>query len=1067
LLFGVRGAVSSENINCSACSAANPATNRFCESCGAPLGRSCAHCGAALQATSRFCGQCGAPAAETIRAEPQPTPLAPVDDGERKRISVLFADIRNSTALIDGADPEVAAARFAPVIAAMREAVDRYNGVVNDVLGDGVMALFGAPKPAEDHAVLACMAALAIQEQVHALNDPDIGVRVGIHSGEVVVRSVQTSLTTSLGAVGAAVHLANRMEQLAEVGGVYCSADTYEQARQYVEAEHVGKLPVRGVSALVDVYKVTGIRNAPASDVFRGDPELQPLSGRGRELEAFRAALAQAEDGAACVVGVVGEAGIGKSRLCFEFVEQCRRRNIYVLEARAAPFGQAMPFQPILDLLRDYFGIRSLTEASTIRDRVTERLRQIDASEETLALALDFLGVAQSAMIRRFDPAARKQRLIDFICSLPQTSVSVKAAVLLIEDVHWIDSGSAEIIEALADSVFGTKTMLVLNFRPGLVLSCMQRGHYRQIALDALDRAATESMIVRMIGADRSTDELRRELAERSQGNPMFLQELMRAIVDGGGLEGERGAYKATANAQLAALPPNVQGLLATRIDRLEPAAKQLLQIATVIGREAPLAVLAEVAGVARGAMGEMLRELRRAELALETAHGGDPMLIIRQPLVQEVAYRSLLSDRKRKLHSAVAVAMQKHFKDRLDENAGLLAFHLEQAGDLKQAAQFLMRSAIWVGANDPRQALAAWKKVVELLADQPDGFETDYLRMMACGQVVNFSWREGVSAEEARSYFEKASALAAQLKNPRANALIHAAYGRVLAASGSADEYVRKIREAEAVAGDSSDGSLQVTLGAVLCHALRLSGRLPEALAVNDTALARADELAKFDRDMLGFDVEIWLYTLRGRILVWLGRDEEARDALDRVIALDASKVEATHRFIPHLAYVEMAWSKGDASAAAEHAAIAMQIAAESGTPYVRVYAQWMQGLAYSTAGEHARAAALLRETLDYAREKRAGLEEEARILSELSTARLATGMASRGYELANDAVELARRRCARAEECRALISRAAAARALGRLEQFEADKAAAVGLMEETGARLLATALLWLQPA
>lgn len=514
-------------------------------------------------------------------------------------------------------------------------------------------------------------------------------------------------------------------------------------------------------------------------------------------------------------------------------------------------------------------------------------------------------------------------------------------------------------------------------------------------------------------------------------------------------------------NAQLASLPANVHALLAARIDRLDPIPRQVLQIAAVIGREAPLAVLSEVSGVSRAEFGDVLRVLRQAELAFDTLRGGDAILNFRHPLIQDVAYRGLLSERRRTLHSAVAKAIQSHFSNRLDEYAGLLAFHLEQAGALREAAQFLIRSSIWVGANDPKQALAAWKKVAEILRKQPAAMDTDYMRMMACGQVVNFGWREGMGADEARGWFEEAAGLATAHKNMRANALIHAAYGRILAATGSADEYAQKVREAQAIAGEASDGSLEVTLSAVLCQALRLSGRLPEALAVNEAALDRIHELGKFERDMLGFDVEIWLLALRGRMIVELGRGEEAVETLDRVIGMDPGKIDPAHRFIPHLAHVEKAWSEKDAALAAAHAAKALEIAEASGTPYVRVYAQWAQGLALSTAGEHAQAASLLRETLDYAREKKAGLENEARLLSDLSSARLAIDMAPRAYELAQEAVAVAQKRNARAEECRARISKAAAARALGRMDEYDADRAEAARLMDETGARLFARAL------
>ena len=249
----------------------------------------------------------------------------------------------------------------------MRSAVHQYSGIVNEVLGDGILAFFGTPNPREDHAACACLAALAMQEEVRQLGDPELQIRVGLHTGEVVLQAVHATLTSKTAAIGQAVHLASRMEQMADAGRILATSDTYNEARRFIEATHIGARPVKGVSATVDVYEIVGVRNAPASEIFRLQDQLEPLAGRAAQLEQLHAALASTEAGQACVVGLVGEAGIGKSRLCFEFAEECRRRDIFVLEARAAPFGQAMPFQPVLDLLRDYFDIRTAPDAAAPR----------------------------------------------------------------------------------------------------------------------------------------------------------------------------------------------------------------------------------------------------------------------------------------------------------------------------------------------------------------------------------------------------------------------------------------------------------------------------------------------------------------------------------------------------------------------------------------------------------------------------------------------------------------------------------------------------------------------------
>ncbi len=369
------------------------------------------------------------------------------------------------------------------------------------------------------------------------------------------------------------------------------------------------------------------------------------------------------------------------------------------------------------------------------------------------------------------------------------------------------------------------------------------------------------------------------------------------------------------------------------------------------------------------------------------------------------------------------------------------------------------MRAAIWVGANDPSQALRSWKKVRELLLDQPKSQPIDYLRMAACGQIVNFGWREGISAEDALIYFEEAKQRALALGDMRANALIHAAYGRILANGGSVDEYVEKIREAKAIADEGNDPSVQITLKAVLCHALWLSGHMREALQMNVEATNRAHEIAKFDRQTLGFDIEIWLTALRGRTLVMLDRTEEARPFLDRILQLESSQVDPVHHVMPSMAYVDIAWADGNVGVAQEHADRAFAIAMKSGNPYLRVYAQACRGLSHIVAGRFTSAIQDLSDALSFARSRKAGLENEPRVLADLANAYRLNGDSAVALSTVDQAIKVATERHARVPECLARIIRAdlllrsttSDQKAEGRQELERAT-----ALMRETGAIL-----------
>ena len=1047
-------------MKCKRCGGGNSLSNTYCDTCGAPLDRTCSVCSHANRPGSRFCGQCGAPltpfAPEDSQSSEDTLLLSAPDAAERKHITVLFADISNSTSLIEDMDPEVGMLRLQPVLNSMKEAVDRYEGIVSKTQGDGIMALFGTPKPHEDHAVRGCLAGLAMQDAVARLADPNLNIRVGLHTGEVVFHNRNHAYDVT----GANVHLANRMEQMAEKGKILLTADTFAAAKQFIDAKSRGPQTVRGLSTPVEIFELTELKHAPASEYFRRGPRPSPLSGRENELAALELELASVMQNEARVVGVIGEAGLGKSRLCFEFGETCRRRNIRVLEARVLEHGGATPYQPVLDLLRNFFGIKPTEPPNASQQKVIDLLRTRGDFSDALPLLFEFLGIPDPARkVPKLHPDTRKLRLLDFIRRLVRSRPSNETVVVLVEDLHWINSASLDFIEALVDAIVGTKTLLLLNFRPGFAAPWMQRSHYRQIGLAPLGPTAADQLLHDLLGNDASLASLRQNIAERAQGNPFFLEELVRAVVDRGNFDGQAGAYHLKDDVAAFPLPATVQAVIAARIDRLGEPAKQVLQTAAVIGREVPLAILERVTGLATPEIAEITWRLRRAELLYELPPFDQGLHAFRHPLIQEVAYQSLLHSRRRELHAATAEAIETHFKDRVQERAGLLAFHFEQAGQALKAAQCYMGAAVWVGANNSKQALRHWKKIRELLSEEPPTHATNYLRMMANGQIVNFGWREGMSADEGQIYFEEARQLALAARDVRANALIHAAYGRILGASGSADEYVAKIREAEALATGAKDASLQVTLKAVLCHALRLAGRMSEALRVNIEATDHADEIGKFDRQMLGFDIEPWLTAMRGQTLVILGRGDEARPYLDRVLQMDGVNIDAIHYAIPSFGYMDLAWATRDAVLAERHADRLSALATTSGIPYLQAYSQAYQGLLQIIVGHPDAAIDKLVSAVAFARERRAGLENEARILADLADAYRLKGDFKSAHRTAAESIRVATARHTRTPECLAHVVQAQilwATEKVGENFAAESELDLAERLVQETGAMI-----------
>src|SRR6266851_3606059 len=1012
-------------MQCLRCDSQNKSGNDYCESCGAALGIKCDACNNVNGPTSHFCGQCGATLVLTpANRDPSPQRLLrslSTKGGERKRLTVLFADIRNSTSLIDSlGDPELAMQRLEPVLNLMKDAVHRYDGIVNKIQGDGVMALFGAPRPHEDHAVRGCLAALAMQDAVARLADVSLQIRVGLHTGEVVVQTLENSIYQTYDAAGANVHLAHRMEQMADEGCILITRDTYVGAKQFVEVIPLGEQTIRGIAAPVETFRLTGLLNAPASDVFRSGRRLTPMIGRNDQLAALELELVNTFKGDGRVVGVVGEAGIGKSRLCFEFAEACRRQGIRVYEGRVLAHARATPFQPVLELLRDVFGIRVKDPVEVSRRRVIDRFASIAFSEQALLLLLEFLGLGDpDHPAPRLDPRALKIQLLDVVRTLVRSRPGDAATVVLIED--------------LADAVVGTATLLVVNFRTGFVASFMQRSHYRQIFMPPLAATEAQQLLREHFGDDASLALLSRNIVERAQGNPFFLEELVNTIAERGDFVGERGAYRLKGGIDKIPLPATVQAVVAARIDHLEEMAKQVLETAAVIGRLVAMSILKPVSALPNDELLEAISQLRQAEMLYDLPPYDKGLLAFRHPLIQEVAYAMQLRSRLIVLHAAIAKVLESFDWGKLDEFAGLLAYHYEAAGQTLEAVTHLQRAAQWIGRTNSAEALKSWKRVRALLQDLPRSEHNDRLRAFSSGQILNFGWREGMSADEVKPYAEEAlryARTADRMNEP----ILLGAYGRILAATAAADDYVHLVQDAVKLTSGEGDVGRFATVNAMLSQAFFMSGRLNEALDAAEVALAAIAEQSGFDSNVtlglnpnqiLGFDVEHWIKCLRARILVRLGRFGVAEQRLAEVLQAVPERVASVVEFIPHYASVEMAWGVGNPGLARPHAAKVAELAEQSGMPYLQVAAIACAGLAKATAGEFIAGARQLREAIDFARTARAGLEFEARMLADLGDALYRAGDFNAASEAVDEAIAVARRRTDRIAELHATLLR------------------------------------------
>jgi class 3 adenylate cyclase len=604
------------------------------------LGVACVHCGYRNSLSARFCGSCGA----SLGAA----------EGELKQATVMFADIVGSTELIAGISPEEALCRLQPAVETMSAAVRRFDGTVFRSLGDGIMALFGAPQAQEGHALLACEAALAIQMAFPA-HTSGLAVRVGLDSGRVVSSVAGNDPTSAQGAHGLTVHLASRLQGLAEPGGVCLTEDCYRLIRPYCEVLPLGRRALKGVRDPIEVYSLLGLKPAVASQQFWRS-NLTAFHGRTREIGTLQRALENIECVGIKAIGVSGSAGSGKSRLCFEFAEWCRDRLVPVVEARAQPYGRATPLQLVLDFLRLSLGISPTDEASFSRRRIARQVLAIAPTFEVdLPLIYELLGVAETGhSAPQLHPKARHARLLDVVRHIVRQRGEA-TSIILIEDLHWLDEASEDFIATVVDAVVDTRTLLVVNYRPGYRAAWMSWPHYRELDLPELSASETSALVRDLIGNRADLREIGQRIVERSGGNPFFAEELVRSLVENGEIYGDTGNYQLGVKAVEAPLPATVEAVIGARIDRLADAEKVVLHFAAIIGKEFPVRVLKDVAGPLATQIDRVLDRLCEAELIQAQSSIEEQGFAFRHPLIQEVAYGSQLRTRRRALHAAVA----------------------------------------------------------------------------------------------------------------------------------------------------------------------------------------------------------------------------------------------------------------------------------------------------------------------------------------------------------------------------------------------------------------------------
>jgi len=1028
-------------MKCLRCRHENRSGAKFCEECAAPLARACPNCSSQVSATAKFCPECAHPIAAPS-AEPRfvsPDSYTPKNlaekiltsraalEGERKQVTVLFADVKGSMELLADRDPEEARKILDPVLERMMEAVHRYEGTVNQVMGDGIMALFGAPLAHEDHAVRACYAALRMQESVKKYADEVrrshaavVKIRVGLNSGEVVVRAIGSDLHMDYTAVGQTTHLAARMEQLADPGAIVITPDTLGLAEGYVEVTSLGLVPVKGLADALETYEVTGAGSARTRLQVSARRGLTRFVGRDAELEQLRRVQQLAGNGHGQVATIVGEAGVGKSRLLYEFTHSHRLQGWLVLESASVSYAKATSYLPVIDLLKGYFKVQDRDDLREIREKVTGKLLTLDrALEPALPALLALLDVpADDTPWQALDPAQRRQHTLDAVRQLLLREAQEQPLLLIFEDLHWIDGETQALLDGLVESLGSARLLLLVNYRPEYQHPWGSKTYYSQMRLDALPVESAGELLEALLGEDPGLLPLKQLLVRR--GNPFFLEETVRTLVETKALVGERGRYRPTQLVQVIQVPPTVQAILAARIDRLAPEDKRLLQAAAVVGHDVPFVLLQAITEGPEDTLRGGLARLQASEFIYEARLFPDVEYMFKHALTHEVAYGGLLHDQRRRLHAGIVEAMEHHYAGRLSEQAERLAHHAVRGEAWEKAVTYLWQAGRNARTRSAyRQAAAFLEQAVEALTRLPETVENAALGIDLICRDLSDPLVVLAETQRLLQHLREAARLAERVGDRAKLADVLARTLAPLRASGQHDRAVEIGERALALAKEAGDARLNALAGMELSSVHFVGGDTLLAETLLTQALLALDSVpaGTGDPDSVWLRRRI-LENLMG-VLTTTGRFQEAVWHGERALhmAEDLGHPAPIAWTLGRLGRVYCC--RGDVNKAIDLCARSLTFAREREVHNVIQWSSASLGVAYTLGGRTTEAVARLEEAVA-AGESTSSLDPYT--LVSLGHAYLAAGRPEDAERRAREALAMCRQQTRRDVEADAL---------------------------------------------
>jgi class 3 adenylate cyclase/predicted ATPase len=976
-------------MNCPVCGAENPSEQKFCNECAAPFKKGCAKCGYENAPTAKFCGECAAPltssASRSLTQSISPLVSVALErtladpaalDGERKTVTALFADIKGSMELMEDLDPEEARSIIDPALRLMIDAARRYDGYVVQSTGDGIFALFGAPVAHEDHPQRTLYAALRMQEEMRgygarlqAEGRAPIEIRVGVNTGEVVVRSIATGAAqVEYTPIGHTTNLASRLQSIARTGSIVTSEATRKLSEGYFILKPLGATRVKGVTDPVNVYEVTGlgpIRTRLQRSAGRG---LTKFVGRQREMDTMKAAAERAWAGHGQVVASMADPGVGKSRLLFEF-KATSQAEWMVLEAFSVSHGKASAYLPVIDLLHGYFKILAEDDTRTRREKINGKVITLDrALEDALPYLFGLMSLVDGDdPLAQMDGQIKKRRTLDAIKRIVLRESLNQPLVLIFEDLHWIDEETQALLNLMVESIGNAKVLLLVNYRPEYANQWSNKTYYTQLNLDPLGKESAEEMLSALLGDGKDLLPLKRLIIERTEGTPFFMEEIVQALFEDGVLQ-RNGSVKLAKSMNAVKVPATVQAILASRIDNLPAQEKELLQALAVIGKEFSLGIVKRTVQTSADELDRMLGNLQLREFIYEQPAVGDVEYTFKHALTQEVAYNSLLIERRKRLHERAGIALESLFAEQLDDHLGDLARHYSRSDNLEKAVEYLGRAGQQALQRPAyAEAMSSLSAAIDLLQRLPESSERiqrESLLQLALGRGLMVV--KGNAAPETERAYTRARELCERLGDPPELFpalfglwLLYVVRGELRMACDLAEQLLRRAQSAR-------DPAQLMHGHSALGQTLYFMGEFAPAKENLENGIILYDREHPLAFRYGGLDPEVFCLSYAAWSLWQLGYPDQAltrgNEALALAKGLSHPDSLALGGFVDSGVLRQI---RREARAARENAERGIALAAEHGLTDCLAYATILRGWAMAKQGRNEEGIALILEGL------------------------------------------------------------------------------------------------------